>query len=508
MTDKSCILGIDIGTTSVKAVAFDMNKNVLVKNRDELNLIVESNYMAEQDPHEVYEKLTLVMEKTISAAVSQGRSIAMVGFSSAMHSLLLVSSDGTPVGNAMTWMDGRAARTANEIWNTKTGRELYYRTGTPVHAMSPMVKLVWLQDVMPSEFQSTGKFVSLKEWVWYQWFGVWEVDESIASATGLLNLQTRQWDEQALEFVKVRTSQLSQIVKTKFSRRGCQEERLLDAGLTKNTRFGIGASDGVLANLGVGAVQSGSIALTMGTSIAVRLLSEKPQTHEAIRSFCYILDDSRFVVGGPSNSGGIVLDWIYSNVAVKDMSMTQAIDAAKTVSTDGLYCLPYVSGERSPLWDSEARASFVGLTLQHNGLHMLRAGIEGILFNAYWIASELFEQVGKPHVLIASGKLFEVVWVRQLLADIFDIPVRVNFLSDASILGAVDLAEHSDCQSGAETKQLEAERPVQEALQSENVKEEVFFPKNPLQYKHKYQQFRKTAAAFQELSRAWDLRRK
>lgn len=472
MEKQLCILGIDIGTTSVKAVAFEENGRILAHATTKLTLISLEETAGEQDPYEVYEKLLGVIVDVLRSVRDQNFYVQLVGCSAAMHSIMPVSADGQPLGNALTWLDGRAFKEANQIWQEENGRELYRKTGTPIHAMSPMVKLVWMQRNKPEIFHAASKFVSLKEWVWYQWFGVWEVDQSMASASGLLNIRSRQWDDDALSFLQIHLNKLSKVVPTSHVRQGCVDTRLLTEGITSTTRFHIGASDGVLASLGVGAVENGVMALTMGTSIAIRIKSDEVQTHEEIRSFCYILDDQRYIIGAPSNSGGIVLGWVFQNFIKGLSSIEEAICAAEKMDVENLYCLPYISGERAPLWNSEVKASFIGLSHQHTSLHIMRSAIEGVLLNAYWISAELFAQVGKPKLLIASGKLFEMGWVRQLLADIFDIPVQTDFVMDAAIQGAVYLATSTSF-------------PLRH--------DEVVYPQNHSQYALKFREFRRLA---------------
>lgn len=121
-------------------------------------------------------------------------------------------------------------------------------------------------------------------------------------------------------------------------------------------------------------------------------------------------------------------------------SMEQMLQDAGQVQVEHLYCLPYFTGERAPLWDAHARASFIGLQLGHRPQHLIRAAVEGILFNAAWIAEQLFAQVGHPQTIIVSGKMFRLAWVGQLLADILNRPVQEDSTTDASVLGAVKLA--------------------------------------------------------------------
>ena len=445
MTNQSCTIGIDMGTTSVKTVAFNERGREIGRGSKHLDLFHESDGQAEQDPQAVYDAVMDALTQTVNQVQNAGFQVRAVGLSAAMHSLLPVGADGQPLARAMTWMDTRAKEEAERLWRSPAGQQIYQETGTPVHAMSPLTKLLWMQKNRRELFNKAEKFVSLKEWVWHQWFDEWVVDASIASATGLYQLTRQTWDETALNVLGLESSHFSRVVSTRYIRKGPKDARLRELGLGSQVAFNIGASDGVLANLASGAIDTQSMAITVGTSCAVRLGSNTPVTDVKTRSFCYVLDDSQYIVGGPSNNGGIVLDWLFHQVVGSgwkdsDEQFSQMLEAAGDVTTNGLFCLPYVAGERAPLWNAGAHASFIGLTLEHTGTHLLRAAVEGILYNAYWIATRLFEQTGVPKRLVVSGKLLELAWVRQLAADIFGIPVQFGEAVDASVAGAVILA--------------------------------------------------------------------
>ena len=129
LTDRSCILGIDIGTTSAKAVVFQENGKVLAKSEAQLELIIQGEAEYEQDPYQVDEKITGVILNTLYTVKQNGYSVRLVSFSAAMHSLLPVNEDGTPLHHALTWLDGRAHREAEKIWQTKEGRQVYGQPG-------------------------------------------------------------------------------------------------------------------------------------------------------------------------------------------------------------------------------------------------------------------------------------------------------------------------------------------------------------------------------------------
>jgi gluconokinase len=318
--------------------------------------------------------------------------------------------------------------------------------------MSPLAKLLWLREHEPDIWSRSARFVSLKEWIWHRWFDSWEVDASIASATGLYNLQSGDWDAEALQLTQVRPAQLSLLVPTTFTRQGMREPRLLAAGLTEATPFTIGANDGVLANLGMDAIDPAALVLTIGTSCAVRRGSPGLYTNPATRSFCSVLDGDHFIIGAASNSGGVVLDWLRKLLSPSvagpatgtDNNETywlQLLQEASQVTTDDLYFLPYVAGERAPLWDADASGLYFGLRLHHRPAHLVRAAVLGILFNARWLAEDIAEPLPAPYGLITTGGVLQDRWIQQLAAEIFQLPVYDGGRSDASSRGAALIAD-------------------------------------------------------------------
>ena len=446
MAHLDCTIGIDIGTSSVKAIAFDPHMREIAHAAEEVKSHHDDAGAAEQDPKAVYQLVMNVLSSAAQDAQRQGFTVERVGLSAAMHSLIPVADSGAPLGPSLTWMDLRAREEASELWQSEEGKAVYERTGTPIHPMTPLLKLMWMRKNQSNVFQKAAKFVSQKEWIWYQWFGEWRVDASIASATGLYNLRKASWDSGALELAGIPAEKLSDIVPTTCVKQGIRERQMLLAGILPETVFNIGASDGVLANLGVGAISSDVMAMTIGTSCAIRAASARPITDTATRSFCYVLDADRFIAGGPSNSGGVVLEWLYNAVLSRNPTdrdprkFVEMMNAAATVQCDDLLCLPYVAGERAPLWNADATGVFFGLRLHHTGPHLMRAAVEGIILNACWIARELFQELGQPRQIIASGKVLETEWIRQLTADIFGIPVQFLGAIDASVAGAALLA--------------------------------------------------------------------
>lgn len=461
------VIGIDIGTTSTKAVLFTEKGVNVCKHTVGYPLYAPTPAAAEQDPEEIFSAVITTVRQVIIRSGIEPAQLMCLSFSAAMHSLIAVDAEGKLLSKSMTWADNRSAKWAEDIKQKQHGHEIYLRTGTPIHPMSPFVKLVWLRNEHPELFKKTAKFISIKEYVFYRFFQQYVVDHSIASATGLLNLKELAWDHKALEIAGITTAQLSELVSTTHILKPIQAEFTQTMGILADTPTVIGASDGALSSLGVGAIPSGTasfegadarelhsssrvIAVTIGTSGAVRAVVEHPITEPQERLFCYALTANCWVVGGAVNSGGIALRWVRDQLMDSEVQAAQRLGKdpydlitrlAETVppGSQGLIFHPYLMGERSPIWNANARGSFFGLSLNHTKAHLVRAVLEGILLNLSLVLQALEDFTGKAERIQATGGFARSAFWRQMMADVFDREVIVPEQYESSCLGAAVL---------------------------------------------------------------------
>ncbi|MCG7406895.1 gluconokinase [Paenibacillus sp. ACRRX] len=444
------MIGVDIGTTSTKAVLFEENGRVVAKSSKGYPLYTPNATIAEQDPELIFEAVIHTVKQVMAeSAVSPGN-IMFVSFSSAMHSVIAVDGTCKALTPCMTWADNRSSNYAMRLKQELNGHELYLRTGTPIHPMSPLTKLMYLSAEEPELVRQSAKFISIKEYVFAKLFHEYVVDYSIASATGMMNLNDLDWDEEALRIAGIQRSQLSQIVPTTHLMQGLDATHAAAMGLTVATPFIVGASDGVLSNLGVNAIEPGVVAATIGTSGAVRTVIDRPVTDPKGRIFCYALTDKHWVIGGPVNNGGMLFRWARDEFAAAEVETAKrlGIDAYDLLTSiaeqvrpgaDGLLFHPYMTGERAPLWNADARGSFFGLTMHHRKEHMIRAVLEGVIFNLYTVLLAMEERIGRPRKIHATGGFARSALWRQIMADIFDQEVIVPESYESSCLGAVVL---------------------------------------------------------------------
>lgn len=444
------MIGVDIGTTSTKAVLFEENGTITAQANVGYPLHQPTPSIAEQDPEQILRAVFHTLSSVMGQSAISPDNILFVSFSSAMHSVIAIDKQGKPLTACITWADNRSARCALRLKNELNGHDLYLRTGTPIHPMSPITKLMWLREEQPDLFEQAYKFISIKEYVFAKLFGEYVIDHSIASSTGMLNLQKLEWDKEALEIAQITPDQLSRLVPTTQVMQGLLPSLAKELLLLPTTPFIVGASDGVLSNLGVGAIQPGVVAATIGTSGAIRTVVDHPLTDPKGRTFCYNLTDKHWVIGGPVNNGGMLFRWVRDEFAASEVETAKRLGIdpyevltriAEQVSpgSNGLLFHPYLTGERAPLWNPDARGSFFGLTMNHHKEHMIRSVLEGVIYNMYTVLLAMEEQIGRPHKILATGGFARSSLWRQMMADIFDQEVIVPESIESSCLGAVVL---------------------------------------------------------------------
>lgn len=439
-------IGVDMGTTQTKAVAFNEEGTVVTSFYVRYPLIQEDEGMAEQDVDEIFEAVVTCISKVVEAV--KPAEISLISFSTAMHSLIAMDRENQPLTRSITWADNRAEKFAEELKGTVEGQTLYQTTGLPMHPMTPFQKIRWLQAEKPTIYNQAAKFIGIKEFIFYQFFGEYVTDVSTASGTGFLNIHQLKWDQSALAKLAITEEQLPKLVlpthQMKEMRAGWREK----LGLSDATVFILGGADGPLSNLGLGALEQGMATLTVGTSGALRYIVNQPYTHPQGETFCCVLDDSHWVIGGATSNGAGIFDWACENFLkeVQKQAKEQGgnpyeavMEIVKEVpaGSEGLLFHPYLLGERAPLWDAEATGSFIGLKRNHTDEMMMRAVIEGISLNLKRILTELEELAGPVKEVRATGGFADSKVFCQIMTDVLGHSLSFTENVEASALGAV-----------------------------------------------------------------------
>jgi len=433
-------IGLDIGTTNVKAIALNAHNELVAEASFACQTQHPKPHRMEQNPDAVYYLCVHALRQVTDQLRAKNTQVEAVSLCSAMHSVIALDAQNGLLTPAILWADNRSVFQANELKRSQLAKKLYVQTGIPAHPYAPATKMRWYQEKQPALFKRAARFVSQKEYVWFKWFGKWQIDYSLASGTALLDNRKLTWSASALAYAGISATQLSDVVPT------YHVEYLRDAfvcqvlGLPNGTPFVIGAGDACLANLGSGALEKGITTLTIGTSGAVRQTTPTPVSDPLHRLFTYVLDETHYVSGGPTNNGGNVLEWLSQHLLKKEPAELLALAQTAPAGAEGLLFVPYLLGERAPIWNAEARGSYHNVAWQHQQAHFARATLEGVALNLNQIKTILEQRIAPTRVIHANGGFTRSDFWVQLIADVFGIPIKINETNESSCVGAILLA--------------------------------------------------------------------
>ena len=438
------VIGLDVGTTAAKVVAFgvgDLWRHTAIR---EYPLLAPEPGWQVQDPETIVAAVAEALADCVSAA--RGARVVALSVSSAMHGLIALDADLRPLTPLVTWADSRAHSEAAHLRATGQAASLHRTSGTPVHSMSPLTKLMWFARHEPDVCAAARWWVGLKDYVLLALTGSLVTELSSASATGLLDNVARTWSAAALDVAGVRADQLPPILPTTATL-DLSAEMAARVGLPLGTPVVVGAGDGPLGNLGTGALEPGVVGLSLGTSGAVRMVVPRPVVDPDGRLFCYALTDDAWVVGGAVSNGGVVVRWAGGvfgcdlspgpDGAPRDAELL-ALAHAVPPGSDGLVMLPYLLAERAPLWDPDLTGAYLGVRHAHTRGHFVRAAVEGVAVQLSAIVQELDRLEPVTQIRATGGAFRSPVW-REVMAGALGHPLRVTGGAEGSALGAAAL---------------------------------------------------------------------
>ncbi|MDO5684361.1 MAG: gluconokinase, partial [Propionibacteriaceae bacterium] len=431
------IIGVDLGTTAAKATAYRIGGpgGAVALAAHEYPLLQPLPDRQVQDPETIIGATQGAMRRVISEVGSEN--VVAISCSTAMHGLVGLDADERPLTELVTWADSRATDQARGLVESGEAFHLHRRSGTPVHPMSPLVKLMWFAEQEPELCRKVRWWLDLKGWLLWNLTGEIAIDLSCASGTGLLDLSTRTWRPASLDLAGVTAEQLPPILSTTaVLPLGAVPARAV--GLPTGLPVIAGAGDGPLGNLGTGALAPGVGGLSLGTSGALRTVVAEPTVDAEGRLFCYALTDDAWVVGGAISNGGIIGRWVLDLVGFRDDEELAKLAERVPAGAEGLVMIPMLLAERAPLWDPSLHGSLLGLRRFHGRPHLARAAIEGVALQMSAIADSLNE-TGQLSSIRATGGVFRSALWGQVLAAVLDIPLHVMSGAGGSALGAAAL---------------------------------------------------------------------
>ncbi len=442
--NSSLVLALDVGTSSVRAALYDSQGN-RVEGTDvklERTLTATKDGGAEINANEAVGQVAQAIDEVLSLSSSLTGQIELVATSCFWHSLVGVDNKGNAVTPVLGWADTRAAVVIDELKNLFDEKETHKRTGCRLHASYLPAKILWLKRKHESVFNSVSRWLSFAEFLTLKFFDDDTASISMASASGLFDINKQIWDEEFIEKLNLKTSALPPIADEHKTFSNLKNEYAVRWSGLKNALWYPAIGDGAANNIGAGCVSKNKAALMIGTSGAMRVLWRgEPPVDLPPFLWCYRASHEIVVCGGALSDGGGLYQWMKNSLKLEgtDDELENRI-AEMPPDFHGLTILPFLAGERSTGWHSDATGAILGLMVNTEPIEILCAAMESVAYRFKLIADALFEVATTQEIIASGGALRESpVWT-QMIANVLGRSLKLSDTREASSRGAVLLA--------------------------------------------------------------------
>jgi xylulokinase len=441
--DLTYLLGLDISTTATKALLVDQAGKEIASASSYYSYDKPRNLWSEQDPSVWWDGAVRSIRDVMAETGVKPEQIAAVGLTGQMHGLVMLDQGGNVLRPAILWNDQRTQSQCDEIHN-RIGRERFIRiTGNVALTGFTAPKILWVKENEPEVYANTRHILLPKDYVRYRLTGEFALDKADGSGTALFDLNSRNWSAEVLQALEIDPAWMPPTYEGPESTGALCAEAGSAAGLRPGTPVVAGGGDQAAQAVGVGAVDTGIVALTLGTSGVVFATTDGAMIEPAgrLHAFCHAVPGKWHLMGVMLSAGGS-LQW-YRDAMAPELGFDELLEESEAVAagSDGLQFLPYLSGERTPHPDPWARGAWVGLTHRHGRGHLTRAVLEGVAFGLR-DSFELIRSVGLGEVRqvrASGGGVKSRLW-RQILADVLECELVTVKTSEGAAYGAALMA--------------------------------------------------------------------
>ena len=448
--NQKFVLALDIGTSSLRAMLFDSQAHVVpgVEAQVKYEMRTTPDGGAEFDADEILGYAERTIDETLAKAGDRASQIVGVASDSLVSNILGVDETGRAVTPVFTYADTQCAREVSELRALFDERVAQQRVGTLFHTSYLPARFLWLEREYPELLKRARYWMSLGEYFLFRWtrFAQRACSYSVASWTGLLNRQQLTWDSELLSALPITVDQLSSLVDHDESVGTLCAEYANRWSALRNAKWFPTVGDGAAANIGSGCIDSSRIALTVGTSSAMRVVTPTPTLPRIAGEgeipwglWSYRVNRDTELIGGALSEGGSLFKWM-----IETLNLGQGVEkelATLEPDAHGLTMLPFLAGERAPNWNADARGAIIGLHLNTRPIDIVRAGLESVAYRLGLIFELLHSAVPKANQVVASGGALinSPAWT-QIITDTLGVPVIVSAESEATSRGAALLA--------------------------------------------------------------------
>jgi gluconokinase len=436
------VLTIDAGTSSVRTQLYDRQGRQVegIVCHEPCQLHTSAEGAVEEPADDMIARIERCLDEALKKAGDRANDIGAVASDTLAATILAVDKAGKPLTPLITYADTRNAADSVALRRAFDEHEIHERTGCMLRSSYWPARLAWFQRTQEKVWRDAARWVTLGEYLEMRLFGQSRVSYSIASWTGLLDRHKLVWDAPLLAALELTPDHLSPLVDRDEPLHGLAETYAKRWPALRDVPWFPAIGDGAAANVGSGCVNHDRIALTIGTSGAIRVIVEDaPRVPAGL--WLYRVDKKRALLGGATSEGGNVYAWMKQTLQLGDLEKIEPALETMEPDSHGLTVLPLLAGERSPGWAGDAKASISGLSLSTTPLDILRASLEGVAYRFALIAQGICQETACNHRFIASGGglLNSPAWM-QIFADVLGRPVLASAEPEATSRGAALLA--------------------------------------------------------------------
>ena len=447
------LLGTDIGTSGTKTILMDTEGNLIAQDLQEYDVLTPKPLWAEQWPDVWLDATKTSIKNTVQKSeipVEKIRGIAISGLYGG--SGIPLDEKMEPVRPCMIWMDRRAEAETQWVLNHIGKEKLQKITHNGADPYYGYTKILWMKNHEPENWQRTKLFLPPNDYVIYKLTGEIAIDYSSAgNIGGIFDMNSRTWSKEMMDAMGIPLSLMpDKIVESTDIVGGLTKEASVELGLSEGMPVIASGIDCGAANIGLGVFESGLYAAAIGTSMCAALISDKPVKGKDLIVWPYLYDAKKlsYYFAGGATAGAIV-KWFRQTMCQFELEAEKAggknaydvlneLAADIPVGSGGVVVLPYFMGERSPIWDSDAKGTIVGLSLAHTKAHIYRAFLEAVAFSLRDAMETTGENFGE-YILLAGGVTKSKLW-RQIFADVTGYPVVCPIHDVEANMGDVMLA--------------------------------------------------------------------
>ena len=437
------LLGIDIGTSSLKSLLMEVGGGVVAVAAKEYQFEVPVTGYAEQDPKVWWDALKETVSEVLYRSDCKAGDIKGIGFSGQMHGLVALDRELCPVRKAILHCDVRSQRQCEYIENLFPEKALSRMVLNPVFPGMQLVSLIWMRDNEPELYERVAHVLSPKDYIRLLLTGEVGTERTDASATLAYDNNEQHWASGALKKLGINADLFPDAGFTPYDKAGVvSTDAAEQTGLRAGTPVAYGGGDQAMQSVGNGLYEPGSMTATIGTSGQVMYITDSPVYNEALNThvFCHVLPDTRFSMAAILNAG-VALNWFRRNFT-PELTYGQMSALAHEIKpgSSGLVFFPAMMGERTPYLDARTRGMFLGASFVHSKAHFIRAVMEGITFEMKSGMDIITQLYGEPEYIVAAGGAAQSsIWL-QMQADIYAKTICVKNAEEQACVGAAIMA--------------------------------------------------------------------